>query len=215
MQELERPGDVGDDPESLIPVQIPAFIAEKRLLQAAIGHVLVDEQLLPPLDAVAEERDDERRPEAGEDLELVLELSLRLHRRRRGGGRRGVEEALDGDGLPVAEDAAEDGARAAAAEGVGLREAVGGGLEVAVGEAAEAEGGGDVVEGGGAGASVEEEGVVEVEEEEDEGEDEEGGGGDDERDEQNPYPRGGEMGSCWEGPGCHFGVLGGGFGELK
>lgn len=186
MQEFERPGDVDDDPESPVPVQIGAFFSEKRLLQASIGHVLVDQELLPPLDAVAEERDDERRPEAGEHLELVLKLAIRRGggRRRRGRRRGGGVEALDGDGLAVAEDAAEDGAGASAAEGVGGGEAGGGGLEVSVGEAAEAEGGCGV-EGSGAGAAVEEEGVPEVEEEEEECEEEEGGGGDDEGDEQN------------------------------
>lgn len=113
-------------PEPLLPVEVQAALAGEAVAQRAAGHELVDEHLLPLLEAEADEADEVLVVHAGEQLDLGLELVAALHRP--------LLRPLDGDELPRRQHAPVHLAVAPVPELVRLGEVVGAPLELLVGE---------------------------------------------------------------------------------
>ena len=133
--------DIDRNVEPFLPLhELHALVVEQRVLQATVGHVLVDKHKLAAaaVGGEAMEREDVRGGEGGGDGELVVELTLTLE------GARGVHD-LESQALAGREGCLVDGAESTVTEEGGGGERGGGAPEEGVGEAALV-----VVGGGGA-----------------------------------------------------------------
>lgn len=131
MQEVHGLGYLESDFDSLAPARYRDWtrrrIGVNHVVQAPVQHELDDEErILDVVGAVAEEVDEPRAPDLGEDLELVVEFAADFSRFRR---------SLDGDETG-ADDGFVDAAVASASEEVVGGESACRGFEVAVEEAA-------------------------------------------------------------------------------
>ncbi|BAF18570.1 Os06g0126100 [Oryza sativa Japonica Group] len=138
VQVVEAAGGADADLQPLLPRQRRQVLAVDVVAEGAIVHVLVDEDHLGVLVAVADEGDEVAVAELGQHLDLGVELVDPLLRLR--------VPALHGDLGAVVDLADVDVAEAADADDGALLEVLGRGLDLGEGEeAAEAEGGGEGV----------------------------------------------------------------------
>lgn len=131
MQELEPPSDVKRDSESDAPEhELGALAVEESVLEAAVGHQLVNEEESTGATGGAEAKEGDDAiggvDKWGEG-ELVVEFALALERA-------GIHELNGGRERGWREGGAKDGAEAALAELLGRREGGCGAAEGGVGE---------------------------------------------------------------------------------